>query len=757
MHNKPNRQSLQSLRTTAEALLARTPDLAVPVRPADELLYELRVHQIELEMQNEELRQAQLVLKESHDRYVDLYEFAPIGYLTLTDAGMIAEANLTGTALIGVERSKLLHRCFQFFVTAEDRERWHRFYAGVKQHSENTELELEMQRGDASTFHAHIDCRLTRAGEAPPMVRITLTDIPERKLALQAVQLSEAKFKAIFEYANDAIFIMTEDTFVDCNQKTEQMFRCKRTEILNRKPYEFSPPFQPDMKNSKECLLEKIAAALSGVPQFFEWQHRKFDGALFDAEVSINRIEVGGKIMLQTIVRDITERKQAEKEIRNLAFYDALTKLPNRRLFLDRFRTALPVSARHNSYGALLFLDLDKFKPLNDTYGHECGDLMLIEVATRIKSCVREIDTAARLGGDEFVVLIEDISADQEDASHRVGVVAEKIREALVRPYLLNGHEHHSSPSIGVCLYLGNQQPVNVLLKHADMAMYKAKNVGGNTVRFFDTVMQHNVALRAEMLGDLHLAIEQRQFQLHFQIQVDNENHPVGAEALLRWIHPHRGVVLPDEFLQIAEENALILDIDDWVLETACKQLALWSNIPKLCNLTLAINISAKQFILPDFVGKIAAALRTYRINPARLKLELTESMVLDDLIGAVKKMHALKALGVCLSMDDFGTRYSSLSYLKQLPIDQLKIDHSFVQAITRQGDDALLVGNIIDLANDFCLNVIAEGVETEAQLGLLKDRDCIAYQGFLFSKAVPLEEFEELMSLLPEQLPKLS
>ena len=751
MNKKHNGQDLQLLRTIAEAQLARVPDSEIPVRPAGELMYELRVHEIELEMQNEELRQAQIVLKESHDRYMDLYEFAPVGYLTLADSGMIAEANLTGATLLGMERGKLLHRRFQFFVAPDDRDRWHRFYQDAKQHQGSAELELVLQRGDAATFHAHIDGRRTDTNGVTPMVRITLTDIPERKLAEQAVQQSEAKFRAIFEYANDAIFIMTEDTFVDCNQKTEQMFRCRRAEILNRKPYEFSPPFQPDMQNSKDSLLEKIDAASGGVPQFFEWQHEKFDGALFDAEVSLNRIEVGGRTMLQAIVRDITERKQAEKEIRNLAFYDALTKLPNRRLFLDRFRKALPISTRHNSYGALLFLDLDKFKPLNDTYGHDCGDLMLIEVAARIKSCVREIDTAARLGGDEFVVLIEDISEDQEEASHRVGLVAEKIREALVLPYYLNGHEHHSSPSIGVCLYLGSQQPMNVLLKHADMAMYKAKNIGGNAVRFFDTVMQHNVAMRAELLNDLQIAIEQQQFHLHYQIQVDNSNRPAGAEALLRWIHPQRGVVMPDEFLSIAEENALILDIDDWVLEMACKQLALWGKNKKMHNLTLAVNISAKQFTLPDFVDKVASTLRMYQINPARLKLELTESMVLDDLIGTVKKMHALKALGVCLSMDDFGTRYSSLSYLKQLPIDQLKIDHSFVQAMTRDGDDALLVGNIINLANDFCLNVIAEGVETDAQLNLLKDRDCVAYQGYLFSKAVPVEEFEALMDALQD------
>jgi len=448
------------------------------------------------------------------------------------------------------------------------------------------------------------------------------------------------------------------------------------------------------------------------------------------------------------IFSDITERKQAEEEIRNLAFYDALTKLPNRRLFIDRFRAALSVSARHYNYGAVLFIDLDKFKMLNDTLGHDYGDLLLIEVAARIKSCVREMDTVARLGGDEFVVLIEEVSDDLDEASHKVGLVGEKIREALVCPYRLKEHEHHSSPSIGISLYRGNEETVDTLLQHADMAMYQAKSSGRNAVRFFDAAMQHNVAAHAELVSDLRRAIERQQLRLYYQIQVDDNNRPLGAEALLRWIHPQRGMVMPDQFIPIAEQSSLIIEIDDWVLETVCRQLTLWGGNAQTRDLLLTINVSAKQFALPGFVDKVAGMLRAHQVNPARLKLELTERMVLDDLAGAVKKMHALKMLGVSLSMDDFGNRYSSLSYLKQLPIDQLKIDKEFVQAITKNDEGALLVQNIIDLVNDFNLSVIAEGVETDAQLVSLKQRDCITYQGFLFGKAVSIEEFEKLLGL---------
>jgi len=486
---------------------------------------------------------------------------------------------------------------------------------------------------------------------------------------------------------------------------------------------------------------------LIGKSAIFETLHRRKDGTLINVEICAAGVEIDGQGFMFASSRDITARKQAEEEIHHLAFYDALTKLPNRRLFLDRFRTALPVSARYNNYGAVLFIDLDRFKLLNDTLGHDYGDLLLVEVAVRVKACVREMDTVARLGGDEFVVLIEGVSDAQDEASHKVGLVAEKIRESLACPYNLNGHEHHSSPSIGVSLYRGNEESVEDLLQHADMAMYQAKDSGRNAVRFFDPVMQNNVATRAALVNDLRSAIAQQQLHLHYQLQVDNDNRPVGAEALLRWIHPLRGMVMPEQLLPIAEESTLILDIGDWVLETACRQLVLWSEDKKARDLVLTVNISAKQFAMPNFVDKVANVLRTHQINPVRLKLELTENMALDDLPGAVEKMHALKALGVCLSMDDFGTRYSSLSNLKQLPLDQLKLGRSFVQDIASDGNVALLVQSIIDLSGKYRITVIAEGVENEAQLASLKDRDCIAYQGFLFSKALSVEEFEQLLN----------
>ena len=442
---------------------------------------------------------------------------------------------------------------------------------------------------------------------------------------------------------------------------------------------------------------------------------------------------------------DISARKQAEEEVQHMAFFDLLTGLPNRRLLMDRLHAALATSARNCLRGALLFIDLDRFKAVNDVGGHDAGDLLLVAVAERLRACVRDEDTVARLGGDEFVVLLPEIDAGMKASSQKGALVAEKIRRALNAPFELDGHVLHTSPSIGISMFHGVDEAPEVLLRQADMAMYKAKDAGRNTMRFFSAAMQLAVETHAALEAALRHAVPEGQLRLYFQLQVDAEQRPCGAEALSRWLHPTRGEVSPLQFIPIAEESSLILDIGGWVLDQVCAQLAKWAGAGELRHLTLAVNVSAQQFRQPDFVETVALALARHAFTPSRLKLELTESVIVTDVVDVVGKMHRLRAMGVSLSIDDFGTGYSSLSYLKQMPLDQIKIDQSFTRDIGADPTDAIMVKTIIDLARNFQLHVIAEGVETREQLAFLQRHGCMAYQGYLFGKPMPIERFEAL------------
>jgi diguanylate cyclase (GGDEF)-like protein len=490
--------------------------------------------------------------------------------------------------------------------------------------------------------------------------------------------------------------------------------------------------------NLYACWSQPILSSTGKVLGTFAIYHRTTNAPTKD---DIDLIERSALVVSSAI-----EKRQADAEIYNLAFYDPLTHLPNRRLMKDRLEESILASASNQHYGAVMFIDLDHFKTLNDTLGHEYGDLMLIETADRIKSCVGEADTVARVGGDDFVVLLPDLDTQDNPAIQKATHIAEKIRISLIAPYQFSGGEYLSSTSIGVSLYRGNEVNVSNLLKRADMAMYRAKASGRDAVRFFDTEMMHAVEARASMEADLRHAVAEQQLQLYYQMQVDNEQRPIGAEALVRWIHPTRGMVSPMQFIPLAEESSLILEVGDWVMDTACRQLAMWNKSELTKHLTLAVNVSAKQFKQPDFVVKVKHLIHNYELDASRLKIELTESVVLDEVAEMIAKMHALKALRVMLSMDDFGTGYSSLSYLKQLPLDQLKIDQSFVRDMTSDLNDQVMVQTIIDMAKNFHLNVIAEGVETDAQMSLLKHLGCMAYQGYFFSKPVPIEEFETLL-----------
>jgi diguanylate cyclase (GGDEF)-like protein/PAS domain S-box-containing protein len=478
------------------------------------------------------------------------------------------------------------------------------------------------------------------------------------------------------------------------------------------------------------------------------WNRRK-NGELFPVWLTITALlDVDGGVRNYVgAFSDITQYKKAEEEIHNLAFYDYLTGLPNRRLLLDRLQQALVASARHNLHGAILFIDLDNFKVLNDTRGHAVGDLLLIEVAKRLSESVRGEDTVSRLGGDEFVVMLESLSAETRQAASQAEFVGEKILDALNQPYILGASEHFSSPSIGISMFRGEVEAVEDILKHADTAMYQAKQSGRNTMRFFDPAMQEALESHILIEADLRQALSKQQLVLEYQMQVDGFGQVFGAELLLRWKHPVHGIIPPLEFIPVAEESDLIISIGTWLLQMACSQLKQWEQLPHTRELRLAVNISARHFRQINFVEQLSAILVQYAINPSLLELELTESLVLADIDDTVDKMQALNALGVRFSLDDFGTGHSSLAELKRLPIDQIKIDRGFVRDITTDLNDATIVQTIIAMAGTLRLDLIAEGVETAAQLQFLKLHGCNKFQGYLFGKAVPLAEFEKMVT----------
>ncbi len=477
------------------------------------------------------------------------------------------------------------------------------------------------------------------------------------------------------------------------------------------------------------------------------WNRRK-NGEIYPQHLTITAVKApNGKVTnYVSTFADITLSKASEEIIQNLAFYDPLTSLPNRRLIMDRLNNALVSCVCTGKNGAVLIIDLDNFKNLNDTHGHAQGDLLLQQVAQRLTSCVREGDTVARLGGDEFVVILEDLNEDPSQAAIEAEEIGHNVLAKLNHTYQLDGHVYQNTPSIGITLFYKPMQCINDLLKEADIAMYQAKKAGRNTLRFFTKDMAASIVARTELEKELLFALESRQFQLYYQIQVNDRRQPLGAEVLIRWIHPVRGLVSPTEFIPLAEETGLIIPIGLWVLETACEQLKAWQLDEFTQQLKLSVNVSSKQFYQAEFVNQVESAIHRHAINPDRLKLELTESMLIEDIEDTIETMNKLGVIGIQFSLDDFGTGYSSLQYLKRLPLYQLKIDQSFVQDITEDNSDQEIVRTIISMSRGLNLNVIAEGVETEEQRIFLEQHGCLSYQGYLFSKPLPIEQFEGLL-----------
>ncbi|MGZ5018185.1 MAG: sensor domain-containing protein [Methylobacter sp.] len=736
MNTKPTKLDQQFKPRTGPIERRARPSSEPLPHSAEKLLQELRAHQVELEMQNEELQRARAALKASHNRYLNLYEFAPVGYLTLTLEGKIIEVNLTAAALFGIDRDYLINCPFAYLVSPEDSDYCYLLLKNAqKQKEEQKIIELMLKRGDGY-FHARLDCLSALADDQTPILRVTLTDITESKHTEEELRIAAVAFEA-----QEGIMITNADKMIlRVNRAFTHITGYSAEELLGQTPRLFQSgnhdaAFYTEMW---ECITR------TGFWQGEIWDQRK-NGEIYPKWLTITAVKdsAGNITHYVSLHTDISARKRTEEEIKQLAYYDPLTSLPNRRLLLDRLQQALAVSTRSKKYGALLFIDLDNFKSLNDHLGHDMGDILLQQVAQRLIDCVREGDTVSRQGGDEFVIMLEELSENIEEAAVKAKTIGEKIIASLNQAYQLPSHEYRNTPSIGITLFINHQHEINTLMKRADIAMYGAKAAGRNTLRFFDQDMQEAVTARAALEADLRFALMKNQFRLYFQRQADHDDRTIGAEVLLRWKHPKRGFVPPREFIPLAEEIGLIIPIGQWVLQATCALLKRWETHALTRDFQLAVNVSARQFHQPDFSEQMFTLLNKSAIRADRLKLEFTESLVFDDIEDSIAKMKSLKDIGISFSIDDFGTGYSSLTCLAQLPFDQLKIDKSFVQNIEVKPTDTVIVQTIIGMANNLGMDIIAEGVETEAQRDFLELHGCHCYQGYLIGETMSLEEFE--------------
>lgn len=624
-------------------------------------------------------------------------------------------------------------------------------------------------------------------------------EITERINAEEGLKDSEAKFRTLFQAANDAIFILKDNVFVDCNIKAQQIFQSSMDEIVGKAPWHFAPEYQPDGYSSEEKSKMKARGAYQGIPQFYEWLHQRSDGTHFYAEISLNRFTLQNRVYLQAIVRDVTERKQSEEQIkdqytrllktqqelhekhdelttiyeelaateeelrwnyerlnaaheekrrqqetiRQMAYFDYLTGLPNRLYLLERIRDTLTGCVQGKCPGAVMFIDMDNFKVINDTFGHPFGDMFLKDIADRLQRTAQKFENAVlgRLGGDEFVLFMHELADGQSAENAAIAVL-----DAIKVPFCIQDQSFHVSCSIGISLYPTDGTGVDELLKNADTAMYKAKEVGKNRFVFFNSSMSEELSLKLEMENNLRNAVSNNEFKLYYQPQIDiGSREIIGFEALLRWFSPKYGMVSPAKFISMAEETGIISDIGNWVIESAC---LFASRINKMSGRTLciSINVSPLQFMQKDFVDMMLAILEKYQIPSSAVGIEITETTLMESFDIVVEKLKLLREYGFVIHLDDFGTGYSSLNYLKNLPINAVKIDKSFISDITNEGVERMLVQSIIQMAHNIGLHVVAEGVETAEQLDYLAHSRCNYFQGYLFSRPVPEDEAEKML-----------
>lgn len=696
----------------------------------DLTLNRLRASESELERK---VNQRTAELSERHRKYHSVIRSSGEGFWQVDRNGYLLEVNPAYACLSGYDQAELIGMHVTDLEASELPEETARHMSLVAKQGSDS-FETQHRRKDGSLWDVEVS--VSFINEDGGYFVAFFRDVTERKRIEQELRIAASAFET-----QEGITITDADQIiVRVNKAFTQITGYAPDEVIGKKISMLKSG------HHDQAFYQAMQEALRNEGQWEGeiWDRHK-DGHIYPKWLAITAVKNHRGLVTHFIgnFTDITERKASEEKIKRLAFYDTLTGLANRRLLTERLEHAIVMQQRTGHYGALLFLDLDNFKLLNDSHGHGVGDELLVLVAQRLKASVREADTVARLGGDEFIVLLEECGTGDDSAALQVKSIAEKILAVLAEPYVLSSVTHDCSSSIGIVLFGNGTSAADAVLSQADTAMYAAKKNGKNAYRFFDPAMQQELEQRAKFESALRLALSNNQLKLYYQPQVDDSKQMVGVEALIRWYHPELGVVNPVHFIPLAEETDIILAIGDWVLETACAQLKVWQNRPLTGKLSIAVNVSVKQFYQPGFVDKVRRLMAQYDIKPMLLKLELTESMVLKDLDVAVAKMLELKEIGAMLSMDDFGTGYSSLSYLKNLPFDQIKIDKSFMDGIKTCNKDAYIIHSVITLGNLMRIGVVAEGVEDAEQDELLKSLGCKVFQGYLFGRPVPIEELE--------------
>ena len=698
--------------------------------------------------QADKLVESEESLRDGEELYRSTFDQAAVGIFHATFDGRILRCNARFAQIIGYPMEEIPGKTVLELTPPEYRsestEALAQFVAGD---SDTTGFEKPYLRKNGTITWIRLTASIRRDRNGQPLHLVTfIADINARKAAearlaaaMEALQISEARYRTVFQTSRDALSIsnLSDGRYMEVNQAFLDLLGFEREELIGRTVGSLG--IWVDLKD-RENIVELLRQNSSLRDE--KARLRKKNGDVFWILLSATVIDIEGTACIFAVTRDISDARAAEDEIRNLAFYDRVTRLPNRRLLLDRLSRMLSSDSRNGRKKILLFVNLDDFKSVNDTLGHQTGDLLLQDVARRLTGCVREADTVARFGADEFVVIFEGVSETADGAADEAEILGEKILAALREPYLLDGRECQSTASIGITVFGSKRESSNAVLQQAGIATHQAKTAGGNTIRFFSPALQAAVNARAAMKEDLSRAIGENQFLLYYQPQVDSTGL-IGSEALIRWNHPVRGIVSPYEFIPLAEETGLILELGDWALETACRQIALWDG--RKLSAPVSVNISARQFAQADFVDKTLATIARAGADPKKLKLELTESMLANNIEEVIAKMTLLKSHGLSFALDDFGTGYSSLSYLKRLPLDQLKIDRAFVSDILKDVASAAIAQTIISLGRAIGLSVIAEGVETEDQRKFLSSLGVHSFQGYLFSRPLPLEEFERV------------